>query len=269
MSLAGKTILITRAPHQSGELADAIRRLGGTPFLFPTILISSPASWEECDRAIRSLYMYDGLLFTSANAVESFFDRLGKNSESAKTLAGKMICVVGEKTKQSVERRGLTVAAMPEKFTARDLAATLRREDLKGKTFLFPRGNLGGDTLPAALKGFGASVDEAVVYQTMPPKTEEVDTLRSSLLAKQIDVLTFTSPSSFRNFLALVPREELDSIRSSVTIAVIGSVTAGAVRDAGLEADVVARESTVASLAESVSEYFAATASRRNSQAHA
>ena len=74
--IANKTILITRAAHQAPEFADALRRLGGTPVLFPTIEIVAPASWDECDRAIDALYMYDGIIFTSRNGVEFFMRRL-------------------------------------------------------------------------------------------------------------------------------------------------------------------------------------------------
>jgi len=75
MSLQGKTILITRATSQAEDFARKVVSSGGIPVSFPTIEIMDPDSREGCDRAITGLYMYDGLIFTGANAVRYFFRR--------------------------------------------------------------------------------------------------------------------------------------------------------------------------------------------------
>ena len=59
LALSGKTILVTRSAHQSDGFVRAIEEHGGTAIVFPTIEIIAPLSWDQCEKAIASLYMYD------------------------------------------------------------------------------------------------------------------------------------------------------------------------------------------------------------------
>ncbi len=255
LGLTGKTIVVTRAAHQAEPLILAIEAEGGTVIPFPTISIEQPESWDPCDRAIDSLHMYDGIVFTSTNGVEFFAKRLDIRKRSIQELAPKMICVVGEKTKQAVERFGLRVTTMPERFTALDLANALREENLRSKSFLFARGNLGKNTLPEVLKTLGASVDSVIVYQTCKPPHEDVDRIRAMLMNREIDIVTFTSPSTFKNFIDLLSAGILEETRPKTAVAVIGPVTAKAVAESGFTVDVLAEESTVDSLVHAIVEY--------------
>jgi uroporphyrinogen III methyltransferase/synthase len=256
MSLKGRTILVTRAAGQADDLVHALERLGGKAVVFSTIEILPPASWEACDKALDGLYMYDGLLFTSRNGAEGFLGRASERQIDPKALRAKKIFVVGAKTKEAVEHHGYSVTAMPERFTAADLSKAIDQEDLKGKAFLFPRGNLGSDILPDTLKLMGASVDSIQVYRTVPATSG--DKLRTMILAGGIDVVTFTSPSTFSNFCSLFSRTELFELVRHTKIAVIGPVTERAVEEAGLEADIVAPSSTVESLVEAIAARYAA-----------
>ncbi len=266
MGLSGKTVLITRAAHQAEDFISFVRQEGGETVLFPTIEIAPPDSWEACDRSLDGLHMYDGLLFTSINAVDFFFRRMSERNIDIQAIQTKMICVVGERTRQAIERRGFTVTTVPEKYTALDLARTLQQEDLNGKAFLFPRGNLAQDTLPALLKNLGASVDAVIFYQTQAPGREHVDSVKEMLLGGKIDVATFTSPSTFQNFISLFSKDDLMLIKQHMTIAVIGPTTARAVEEAGFDVDIRAPESTVLSLTKSIADYFSTKASVRNAE---
>src|SRR5258706_31490 len=126
--LEGKRILVTRAALQAGELAREIEQSGGTPVLFPTIEIRPAKSWEECDRSIDRINSYDGLIFTSTNGVQYFCERLSARGRPIGDLRQKIICVVGEKTRQAATGLGLSLTFMPQRFTASDLARTLARE---------------------------------------------------------------------------------------------------------------------------------------------
>lgn len=256
MSLGGKKILITRSAHQAQEFSRMIRQHGGIPVLFPTIEIIEPKTWDDCDRAIEGLYMYDGIIFISTNGVEFFVKRLKNMGHSPEELKSKMILVVGEKTGLAIEQYGLKVTSMPEKFTSFDLAKKIEQEDLNGKSFLFPRGNLGKDTLADNLKLLGANVDSVVVYQTRQPQQAEVEKVRTMLTEGNIDVATFTSPSTFTNFTAFFPVDELKSLRRIPKIAVIGPVTRRAITASGIEVDIEASESTIENIVSAIELYF-------------
>ena len=256
MTLSGKKVLVTRPVHQASDFVRAIEANGGLAVVFPTIEILPPSSWDACDRALENLYMYNGLIFTSTNGVNFFFQRLTERGISLNSLTSKTIYVVGEKTGKAIEEHGLKVTVMPEKFTAADLSRKLESEDLRGKTFLFPRGNLGKDMLQDNLKLLGANVDSVIVYQTVRPHQTKIDEVRAMLLNGDIDVTTFTSPSTFNNFAALFSKPELIDIFKKTRIAVIGPVTATAITSAGFEPDITVRESTIAALTQAIIDFY-------------
>src|ERR1019366_6253750 len=76
LPLFGKRIVVTRAPEQAGALASRLGALGAGVVELPTIEIRPPADGAPLDRAIAQLDTYDWLIFTSANGVRFFLDRL-------------------------------------------------------------------------------------------------------------------------------------------------------------------------------------------------
>ncbi len=76
LPLRGKRIVITRARSQARPLALAIEDLGGAVIEFPTIEIQRSADLSALDEAIKNLYRYDWLMFTSTNGVEIFLERM-------------------------------------------------------------------------------------------------------------------------------------------------------------------------------------------------
>ncbi|HTR81078.1 MAG TPA: uroporphyrinogen-III synthase [Bacteroidota bacterium] len=251
--LGGKTILVTRAAEQASEFVKLLEQLGASVVLFPTIHIIPPPSWEQCDKAIAKIEEYDSIILTSTNAAENFFSRLQLAGDGlSRLIAEKTVYAVGEKTKNAVERWNIPVAALPSVYDAKHLAISLSRTDVKGKRFLLPKGNLAGNVVTFALQEHGATVDEVIVYETVQPSDAEAEMIRGKLGNKEIDVVTFFSPSSISNFLAMIPEELLvDKI-----IAVIGQTTASAARNLSLPVHIVAEHATSAYLASSIVRYY-------------
>src|SRR6185503_20849189 len=76
LALQNKRILVTRTRQQASGLAAQLEALGATPILIPTIEIVPPETFTPLDDALAQLETYDWLIFTSANAVEAFHQRL-------------------------------------------------------------------------------------------------------------------------------------------------------------------------------------------------
>ena len=66
--------------------------------------------------------------------------------------------------------------------------------------------------------------------------------------SNKIHIITFTSPSTVRNFLALLDGLNWKEILDSITIAAIGPVTAEAALKLGLKVDVIAKEYSIPGL---------------------
>jgi|WetSurMetagenome_2_1015567.scaffolds.fasta_scaffold272618_2 uroporphyrinogen-III synthase len=255
-ALAGKKILITRAASQAEDFAELVRREGGIPVIAPTIEILPPVSWDAFDKALEGLYLYNGVLFTSTNAVRFFAARLNECGIPVTELKQKIICAVGTRTREEIESLGLHVTTMPEKFTASDLASALSGQDLQGQAFLFPRGNLGSTILSDTLKQLGASVDAVTVYRTEKPDPQALEHCRAMLLAGDIDAATFTSPSTFENFISFFRPEEARDILADTLIVSIGPATTRAIEAAGFQIDIQSRQSTTESLVEALIHHF-------------
>ena len=256
MSLADKTVLVTRQPEQAGELCRDIERRGGRAVPFPTVLIVSPLSWSGCDGALAAIDRYDGILFTSPNAVRRFLDRAHERGVDSLLIGQRRVWAVGEKTADALQARGIGVQSLPEQFTGASLAEHVVATAAEGSQFLLPQGDLASEDLAARLRDAGFTVDAVVVYRTVAPSGRDVRDLRAQLAAGLIDAVTFLSPSSARNFVALFGGEPLAAVLRRAVVAVIGPVTQNALRELGVEPAVVAEVSTSGGLVDALERYF-------------
>ena len=227
---------------------------GASVVCLPTIEITAPDSWDECDASIWKLAEYDSICFTSKNTVEKFIQRIRLiRPQALNTLAARNLFAVGEKTKSTLEASGFTVQPIPKIHSADKLAHSFYGQNISGRRFLFPKSNIACDVLPNELRSLGAVVDEITIYKTVIPESENLEHIRLFLTDGKIDIVTFFSPSSVRNFMEMVG---VDALRRMI-IAVIGPTTAEAVKQVGLEVDIVAKQQTAESLVQEIVDHFA------------
>ena len=251
--LSGRTILVTRPKDQSGEVVKLLEQLGASVVVFPTIEIAPPRSWEECDRSIAKLDTYDAIVITSINAVEKFFSRLEEKKDGGfSAVTQKKFYAVGEKTRKALLERTMSIVHMPGVQDAKQMAIAFSKTDVTGKRFLFPKGNLAGDVVSFALREHGAVVDEVIVYETKQPSNVDALAVSERLAQKRISLITFFSPSSISNFLAMIPLELI----AQQTIAVIGHTTEAAAKNLSLPVHIVAEQSTSAGLVASIVKFY-------------
>ena len=244
MELIGKTILITRAASQSAELRSRLQDLGARVIECPTIQIVPPKTWKPVDEAIRRLPTYQWLLFTSANAVEQFMDRMAGLSFRPAHRAIIPIAVVGSATAAKLNQWRLKAAIVPKEFRAEGLLAEFS-ENLVGTRILFPRAEVARELLPEELRRRGATVDIVTVYRTVKALSGDIGEILES---ERVDCVVFTSPSS-------IP-DDLRSLPSRTALAVIGPVTREAAQLLGLKPDIVPAESTIPSLIAAIQEHL-------------
>jgi uroporphyrinogen III methyltransferase/synthase len=238
MALTGKTIVITRAASQSADLRSRLEDLGARVIECPTIHLVPPKSWKPVDEAIRRLNTYQWLLFTSANAVAQFMDRMGDRRPAIP------IAVVGSATAAKLEEWGLKAALVPKEFRAEGLLEAFP-ENLVGTRILFPRAEVARELLPEELRRRGAIVDLITVYRTVKAFAGNIGEI---LETERVDCIVFTSPST-------IP-EDLHMLPTGTALAVIGPVTSEAAQLLGLKPDIVPIESTVPALVESIKDHF-------------
>ena len=88
--LWGKTVLVTRSRDQASRLVELLNAAGARCLEVPTIEIGPPADFAPLDAASQHLGRYEAAIFTSANGVRAFMDRLfhmGASRSGARRLA--------------------------------------------------------------------------------------------------------------------------------------------------------------------------------------
>lgn len=257
MSLKNKNILVTRDIEQSQEFVDLIKHFGGNAIIFPTIEIQKPDTWEELDNLLLSIDTFDGLIFTSQNAVKIFFERLKNIFKENLNLEKLLIFAVGEKTKIEIEKQNLRCTGIPESFDAENLAELMINHNISNKRFLFPRGNISREVLIEKVQKLGGTIYPIVVYNTVCPEPANTEEIANKLLNQNIDVVTFTSPSTALNFFKIFSKWEIKNRINTLTkIAVIGNTTAAALLKINIKPDIIANPSTIEGLLKSIIKYF-------------
>jgi uroporphyrinogen III methyltransferase/synthase len=219
-------VLVTRQPEQSGGLTEALTREGATVVEVPLIETAPPEDPSALRAVVDRLADYSWLVFTSANAVRAVATELGGRP----IPAGPLIAAVGPSTAEAVTDSfaGVTVALMPAAdFHAEGLLAALAAHDLVGARILIPASARARDTLAAGLRARGAWVSVVTAYRTLTPA--DAPARLAAALAAGVDVVTLASPSAVEGFVASCPRG-----LTRPPALVIGPVTEGAARKAGL-----------------------------------
>ena len=253
--LAGKSILITRAREQSGVFVTFLKKLGAEVVEFPTIEIVPPLSWKEIDRAISRLRTYDWIIFTSANGVIFFWQRLNKKRKSNHLPPSLKVCAIGPATANQLRERGVPVHHIPKEFIAESILEGFQQMAIQGKRLLLARAKKARDILPKGLKKMGAEVDVVEVYRTVKPKAGS-NKLGKLLKDQEIDVIAFTSSSTVNHFAELLKKEDLKKLLKGIAIACIGPVTAKTANGWGMNVQIQPKQYTIPALTQAITQYF-------------
>lgn len=248
--LFGQRILVTRAREQASAFSQMIEESGGEAWEAPTIVIDSAAQTPALKEAVANASDYDWLIFTSVNGVRAFFDCMKESGLDIRSLGAAKICAIGPKTREALEDKGLVVAAMPEKFVAESVIDCLKPLLSPGEKILLPRSDLARQVLVETLRDMGMVVDEVIAYRTKTVDRFDEE-IREKLAAHAISIVTFTSSSTVKNFMALIGDTAL---LEGVKLASIGPVTTKALADYGLTPDIEASDYTIQGLFDAIVE---------------
>lgn len=250
--LFGKRVLMTRAKEQAGELAGLLSAYGAEPIEAPTIRIVPPADWAPVDQAISDIGTYNQVIFTSVNGVIRFMTRLSENGLDARCLAGRQVCCIGPRTAQELEKFGVKADVVPADYQAEGVIEVLGRQPVNGRRILIPRAEVAREMLPDELRARGAHVDVVPVYRTVIPR-EDGEEWRRLLADGHVHLVTFTSSSTVRHFVAMVGgADRARLLLRTVLVAVIGPITAKTAEEMGLTVSIMPGENTIPAMVEAM-----------------
>jgi uroporphyrinogen-III synthase len=251
--LQGRRILVGRARHQASALSTGLRARGAHVEEIPFIEIRKPRSYKPLDTALRNLDHYDWLILTSVNGVTAFWERLRKLRVNRNTLKHLKIAAIGPSTKKAIVQRGFRVHIVPGEYVAEAVVEALR-DKINGKRVLLARAKVARDVIPQELTKAGAVVDVVEAYETVVPKNSRKRLL--TLIAdpkRRPDVITFTSSSTVKNFVALLGRHRRwKGQLKGINFASIGPVTSSTLREMNLDVHAEANKYTIPGLVQAI-----------------
>jgi uroporphyrinogen-III synthase len=174
---------------------------------------------------------------------------------------GLKVAAIGPKTAAAIQSAGVQPDFVPDEYIAEAILPGLG--DIRGSQVLLLRADLARATLPQAIQKAGGLAHEIAVYNTLPvqPNPQALEVLRQG-----VDVVTFTSSSTVRNFVHLTRQADIDpqSLPGSPLIACIGPITAQAAGEQGLPVGLIAEKYTTDGLIQALLEYRETNGSRTN-----
>jgi uroporphyrinogen III methyltransferase/synthase len=254
--LLGKRIVVTRSRDQASDLVKALSDRGAECLECPTIQVVAPDDVGPLDRAIAELPAFDWIVFTSVNGVSWFFKRLFASGKDVRAVGRLRTAAIGPATAERLKGFGLSSDLVPETFRAEAIVAAFRGEPIRGKAILLPRAQEARQVLPEELSAMGATVREVAAYKT-EPASADIRGLVERLEERTVDLITFTSSSTVKNFRALLPADRLADLTAGVPAACIGPITADTARELGFDVRIEARDYTIPGLVESIIAHYA------------
>jgi uroporphyrinogen III methyltransferase / synthase len=253
--LMAKTVVVTRAREQASDLLRALSELGAACLECPTIRCWRRATRPPWNAPSPTWDPMTGSFLRASTACAFSSSASLHRVVTCVALGHLRTAAIGPATAERLRSFGLTTDILPDSYRAEAVAAAFAREAVRGKKILLPRAREARSVLPEALKTQGAVVDEVVAYETMAV-ADSAEALLQRLEKRQIDLVTFTSSSTVKNFKALLPADRAAELASGLPAACIGPVTADTARRLGFDVRRVAAEYTIPGLCAVILDHF-------------
>ena len=256
--LFGRRILVTRSRTQASAFTRRLEALGAQVVEVPTIDIAPPESFDALDASLNALDGFSWVVFTSANGVEAFFERLRRRTappHDARALAHARIAAIGPATADALRAHGIEADAVPHEYRAEAVFDAMRERGLDADdAVLIPRAQVAREALPEMLAGIGCAVTVAPAYRTVVPGTS-ADAAKAAL-ADGVDAVTFTSSSTAENLVALLG-EDAPALLADARLFSIGPITTATLERLGFPPASTASSYTIPGLVDTLLEAFA------------
>ncbi|MFJ7727127.1 uroporphyrinogen-III synthase [Neobacillus sp. NPDC097160] len=246
LPLLDKKVLVPRGKDQAKSFSDLVERYGGTPVEIPLIAFRPIEKNQRLQDCLKALDTYDWIIFTSNVTVETFFSFFDGGAARLPRIA-----VIGKKTDEVLHCRGLHADFVPSAYVAESFVEEFLPLIDRGTRVLLPKGNLAREYIASALTEAGAVVDEVVIYETYMPEESRVK-LFQMLADHQLDILTFTSPSTVDHLMDVVRENGLVQQLRHCVIGCIGPITEKKLHDYGLAVHASPEEYTVKEMMKSL-----------------
>ena len=239
--LFGRSVVVTRPEADAARSAAMLEALGAEVLLAPTVEIRALEDFAKVDHAIANMNRYDWLVFTSANGVRHFFDRLSALGRDARALGSAKIASIGPATSEALRSYRLVPDLQPPEHRSEALSSALI-EHVRGRRVLLARADRGRDVLVEALREV-ADIELLTVYRNVDAESLPAEVV-ARIAGGTVDWITLTSPAIARRLHDLLPEAARREVGSRTRLASLSPLTSEAARENGWQVAAEAAEIT-------------------------
>jgi uroporphyrinogen-III synthase len=248
--LENKIIISTRPLANDDTMKKSLIEKGATVLDFPMIKIVTNELNAEIRSALANINTFQWLLFTSKNGVNSFFG-MYKNNYGEIAVLQPRIAVIGQATANEVLKNGYNPEFISTGNTSEDFIEELRNKIGNNDQILIALGELADTKFEKELATI-AAVTRLNVYKTIETKAHSLEIIKR-IVKNDYDMLVFTSPSGFRNFVKIMAE---NNYNENFKIACIGKTTEKEVLNLGYTPLIVSKKSSGDSFTLEIEHYF-------------
>jgi uroporphyrinogen III methyltransferase/synthase len=241
LPLFGQRIVITRPRQDASRAAGVLETLGAEVLLAPTVEVRTITNSAPLDGAIDRLDSYDWLVFTSANGVRFFLQRLDERGRDLRALGRLKLAAIGPTTAEALADYHLRADLVPDSYRSEALAEALGRV-ASGRKILLARADRGRTVLKDELEQL-ADVDQVAVYHNADAESLP-DSIVERILDGTVDWITLTSSAITERLHELLPETARRRIGREVRLASLSPVTSATALRLGWNVTVEATDFT-------------------------
>lgn len=150
--------------------------------------------YSSADSTLGRTGQFDWIVFTSANAIRFFFERLRAVGLDCRALARARVAVIGRTSAERLSEFGIAADMRPNTESSAGLLREFAALGVKESKMLLPQSEIASNELPDGLAAMGAMVEKLPIYRTVEVDPGEID-------FDHIDRILFTSGSTIRAFV--------------------------------------------------------------------
>ena len=248
--LAGRRVLVTRAPEKAGLLVEQLGVLGADVEQLPAITLAGVKANGRFRQAVRDIPRTDWVFFTSPEGIGWFSRTLQPRRNSIRRLARCHIGAIGPKTAEALEEAGLRVDFVPRRFSQEGMLADLPERLLRGRRGVIFSAQNSRDALVQGLQRRGMRVSKIPIYRTIMPRG--MSRRIEQVFRRPFDLVMVTSASCVQHLHEALRRTGRQRLFTHLPFASIGPITSEAVEALGGRVAVEASVSTIEGLLEAM-----------------
>jgi uroporphyrinogen-III synthase len=256
--------------RMSSEMADLVRRYGGTPVNAPAVRevpLNCTLEVSHFIDAISCGSMRTVVFFTGVGAKTLFHEaeQLGRLAELISALQNLTIVCRGPKPSVVVRKIGLPIAlSAREPFTTYELLEELDKLDLSGQVVGVVHYGERNEMVTKMLHERGAKMQELCLYEwLLPEDTAALEHLVNDCMQRHIDAVAFTSQVQVRHLFLVASgmgcEDQLaKALQRNIVVASVGPTCTAVLQKYQVTPHVVPDHPKMGHLIKALADYFTA-----------